>query len=573
MPDVVDQNGGNGRPAAVETGASLAPIEPLAEHSGFTPRPDVATPLTRGFLFCDLRGYTGFVEKHGDRVGAELLEAYRAMVRETIRATGGGEIRTEGDSFYVVFPSASTAVRAGLSIVARAAEAALNRPDLPILVGVGIHAGESVENAGGYVGSAVNIASRVCALAAAGEVLVTDTVRSLVRTSLDVHFTSRGRPHMKGIVEPIALFSVSTSPKPAARASIAGTRRLLSAGRTWLAVGLVVALVLGAVPVMALVLQAREPNASPSASVDATSPGNAGASVPGSLAGATDASALPGRIAFSSTQVIGNPNPRSQVFVANPDGTGRRKITDITQDVLQFRTSTDKQRIVYRNWDEGLQIANIDGSGGEGTWPGDRWSQEGYWPDQIYAWLANGDVLLEGVDSFNYRLSADGKTATKLDGASASAEFLEGDGMVESPADPQLLAFRHIVSTGVHDIWISRLDGSRAVQITQGVDASQLEFSADGEEIVFRGQAERNGPIDIWAVRINGVGLRNLTNDPETDSAPTWSPDGRWIAWSRTIGANRRLWVMRSDGSNRFELPIGDPGEQLDSPVWLPDAP
>src|SRR5512135_885952 len=98
---------------------------------------------TKGFLFCDLRGYTAFVEHEGDRAAAELLETYRTLVRAVIAAHEGAEIRTEGDSVYVVFPAASSAVEAGLAIVAGAAEASTK--DRPIRVGVGVHAGETVE--------------------------------------------------------------------------------------------------------------------------------------------------------------------------------------------------------------------------------------------------------------------------------------------------------------------------------------------------------------------------------------------------------------------------------------------
>ena len=93
--------------------------------------------LTRGFLFADLRGYTAFVEARGDAAAAGLLEVYRRLVRDVVRRFGGAEIKTEGDSFYVVFPSASDAVRCGLAITAAAAAASTEHPDRPIRVGVG----------------------------------------------------------------------------------------------------------------------------------------------------------------------------------------------------------------------------------------------------------------------------------------------------------------------------------------------------------------------------------------------------------------------------------------------------
>src|SRR6188508_1114032 len=181
---------------------------PTASRSEQTEVPCVTSPggpQTRGFLFADLRGYSAFTERHGDQSAAELLGRYRALVRHEISAFHGAEIRTEGDSFYVVFDSVSEAVQAGLAV--RDAAAASTDPH-PVDVGIGIHAGEVTDGEQGIVSSAVNVAARVCAAAGPGEVLVTDTVRSLTRTFLSVRFTRRGRRSLKGIREPINLYRV-----------------------------------------------------------------------------------------------------------------------------------------------------------------------------------------------------------------------------------------------------------------------------------------------------------------------------------------------------------------------------
>ena len=161
--------------------------------------PGQQEPATRGFLFADLRGYTDYVERHGDDAGAALLDRYRRMVREVVARQSGAEVRTEGDSFYVLFPSASRAVQAALDIVAAAADETAARPDAPIRVGVGVHAGETAETAEGPVGSAVNVAARICAQAKAGEVLVSDTVRGLTRTRQVGTFEPVGTRRLKGI--------------------------------------------------------------------------------------------------------------------------------------------------------------------------------------------------------------------------------------------------------------------------------------------------------------------------------------------------------------------------------------
>ena len=114
----------------------------------------------------------------------------------------------------MVFDSASGAVECGLALVDAAAAASREHPDRPIRVGVGIHAGETIEMDGGYVGSAVNVAARVCSVAGAGEVAITETVQGLVRTGLPVHFVPRGTPKLKGIEEPIAIYVVRRGPAP-----------------------------------------------------------------------------------------------------------------------------------------------------------------------------------------------------------------------------------------------------------------------------------------------------------------------------------------------------------------------
>lgn len=171
--------------------------------------------ITRGFLFADLRGYTAFVERHGAHRAASMLDRYRVLVRAAVAEFAGAEIRTEGDSFYVVFDGASAAIECGLAIVAAAVEASGTDPTLPIHVGVGIHAGETVETTEGFVGSAVNTAARICAQAGPNQVFVSGTVRALTGGVVDASFVPVGRRRLKGLSEPIQLFRVVGPDVPA----------------------------------------------------------------------------------------------------------------------------------------------------------------------------------------------------------------------------------------------------------------------------------------------------------------------------------------------------------------------
>jgi class 3 adenylate cyclase len=241
---------------------------------------DQAPSLTRGFLFADLRGYTGYVDEHGDHAGAQLLERYRVLVRAAVAASRGAEIKTEGDSFYVVFDSASAAVRCGLAIVAAAAETAPGAAETappaaegsatPIEVGVGVHAGETVATAEGFVGSAVNIAARLCAQAKAGEVVVSETVRSLTRTYLDVDFVPLGTRRLKGVEEPVAIYRVAPRGTVAARAR---SRRAGGRRGWWLAgAGLIVLVAVLGVAGAAVLQGAGASPTTPPSEAPATTP-------------------------------------------------------------------------------------------------------------------------------------------------------------------------------------------------------------------------------------------------------------------------------------------------------------
>ncbi|HEY8808200.1 MAG TPA: AAA family ATPase [Candidatus Limnocylindria bacterium] len=183
-----------------------------------TPIRRKASTAARAFLFSDLRDYTSYVEAKGDAAAARLLREYRTLVRREVARHDGAEVKTEGDSFYVVFDSALSAIECAVSIL-RAAEVQNDRdPSMPLRIGVGLHAGETVEYDDQFVGSAVNIASRLAGKAQAMELIISDTLRGLVRTSQSLAMTDRGPLELKGVAEPIRAWSVEWRERSAAAA-------------------------------------------------------------------------------------------------------------------------------------------------------------------------------------------------------------------------------------------------------------------------------------------------------------------------------------------------------------------
>jgi class 3 adenylate cyclase len=180
------------------------------------PRPRRAPTVTRAFLFSDLRDYTDFVETHGDAAAAELLRAYRDLVRAEIDRYTGAEVKTEGDSFYVVFEAPSAAVECAVAVQRAVHEHAGRDTKAPIRVGIGVHAGETVPYDDQFVGSAVNIAARLASKAQAGEIIASDTLRGLVRTAVRYDMEDRGPLRLKGMGERVRAWSVEWRETPVA---------------------------------------------------------------------------------------------------------------------------------------------------------------------------------------------------------------------------------------------------------------------------------------------------------------------------------------------------------------------
>jgi TolB protein len=91
-------------------------------------------------------------------------------------------------------------------------------------------------------------------------------------------------------------------------------------------------------------------------------------------------------------------------------------------------------------------------------------------------------------------------------------------------------------------------------------------WSPDGRRVAFA--SDRNGRSGIYVMRANGTGTRRLSISTRGDTAPSWSPDGRWIVFARAL---RGLYVMHPDGSDARPLAHAIGGKDTD-PAWSPDG-
>ena len=154
------------------------------------------------FLFTDIEGSTRLLQELGDGYAAVQGE-HAAIVRRAVAETGGVEVSTHGDAFFVAFRSPVEAVRA--AVAAQRALAAHDwSPGPPLRVRMGVHTGEGTLGGDDYVGIDVHRAARIADAAHGGQVIVSDATRALVRHILPGGASLRdlGVHHLRGLADP-----------------------------------------------------------------------------------------------------------------------------------------------------------------------------------------------------------------------------------------------------------------------------------------------------------------------------------------------------------------------------------
>jgi class 3 adenylate cyclase len=169
----------------------------------FLAGPTYRPPADRALMtvaFTDIVDSTRYAAEVGDRRWRGLLELHDDLSRREVELARGRVVKFTGDGMMATFDGPARAVQCVRSI-----ERVLEPSGLAVRAGV--HTGEVEVRAGDIGGIAVHIAARVSALAAAGETLVSSTVRDLVAGS-GLAFDDRGEHELKGVPERWRLYSL-----------------------------------------------------------------------------------------------------------------------------------------------------------------------------------------------------------------------------------------------------------------------------------------------------------------------------------------------------------------------------
>jgi pimeloyl-ACP methyl ester carboxylesterase len=174
--------------SAGDTDAIADEIEEFLTGTRPVPEPDRVLATV---LFTDIVGSTERAAELGDRRWRDLLGAHDTAVRRELERFRGNEVDTAGDGFLATFDGPARAVRCAIS-----AGDAIR--ELGVEIRAGIHTGECELDGAKVRGIAVHTGARIASLAAAGEVLVSQTVKDLVSGS-GLAFEDRGVHELKGV--------------------------------------------------------------------------------------------------------------------------------------------------------------------------------------------------------------------------------------------------------------------------------------------------------------------------------------------------------------------------------------
>lgn len=281
-----------------------------------------------------------------------------------------------------------------------------------------------------------------------------------------------------------------------------------------------------------------------------------------------------------------------EIYLMNPDGTQQINLTDHVGADSAPSWSPDGTKIVFESYRDGnWEIYVMDADGSDPTNLSEEssddyfpiWSPDGtkiaFMTDRESGGLppildADERIVIPMFDVEIFVMNADGSGQTNVTNSAA------WDGYPSWSPDGRRIAFEtdrddgpvilDIVPTDLgYEIYAVDADGSDPVRLSNSPDDDTYpSWSPDGSKIAF--QSRRDGNAEIYAMNADGTGQVRLTNDPDNDTMPSWSPNGNWITFHSDRDGNLEIYKMTSAGTSTTRLT-----NALDTdwgPSWSPDG-
>ena len=270
-----------------------------------------------------------------------------------------------------------------------------------------------------------------------------------------------------------------------------------------------------------------------------------------------------GRIAFR--QYFNDAHTRGAIFTIRPNGTGLTQVTHRGKVAYDHQPvwSPDGRWIAFHRVEEGkpsrifkirpdgtdLTLLSLDPSAGEDGYP--AWSPNG----KHIAFHRSNDST--GLDAL-FVMRADGTHVREIPGTGHA--YFHGLGIARYSPDGTRLVFGGKTKQGWAAFTI-RLDGTHTTRVTPwALGAGPYDWSPDGRWLLIESHGASSWQRNVFLVHPNGTGLHAVTHT-YTGGEVNWgglsfSPDGTMIAAAHTGvgGVNPDIWVMRLDGSGLRDL-------------------
>jgi Tol biopolymer transport system component len=279
---------------------------------------------------------------------------------------------------------------------------------------------------------------------------------------------------------------------------------------------------------------------------------------------AASATAVQPKVAFLRRMTTA----RFDVFVMNADGTGQRRLTFGERNEFPV-LSPNGQQILYTECQEMdnplLMLINADGTNRRSFARSFSCGVEA----EIPAWSPDGSrIAYVNFDGYLFVNNADGTGRRKLTTKEVTeyAPAWSPDG-------------RRIAYEDLFNVHLINADGTQPRQLTHepGPTQPMPAWSPNSGSIVF--VSRRDGNFEIYRMKADGTNQIRLTRASDAcstsatlcgDRYPSWSPDGRKIAFTSDRDGNDEIYVMNPDGSGQKRL-TRSPGADV-KPKWSPDG-